>query len=32
MEILILGHPILRQKAKPVEDINGELKKYRKNG
>lgn len=27
MEILILGHPILRQKAKPVEDINGELKK-----
>ncbi|RKX63912.1 MAG: peptide deformylase [Thermodesulfobacteriota bacterium] len=27
MEILILGHPVLRQKAKPVEDINGELKK-----
>jgi len=26
MEILILGHPALREKAKPVENINGELK------
>lgn len=26
MEILIFGHPALREKAKPVENINGELK------
>uniref|UniRef100_A0A7V4JR83 Peptide deformylase n=1 Tax=Thermodesulfobacterium geofontis TaxID=1295609 RepID=A0A7V4JR83_9BACT len=27
MEILIFGNPILRKKAKPVENIDGELKK-----
>jgi peptide deformylase len=26
MEILIIGNPILREKAKPVENIDGELK------
>lgn len=26
MEVLIFGHPALREKAKPVESINGELK------
>lgn len=27
MKILIYGHPILREKAQPVEEINGNLKK-----
>jgi peptide deformylase len=26
MEILVFGHPALREKAKPVENIDGELK------
>ncbi len=28
MEIVILGHPALREKAEPVKDINGELKEF----
>lgn len=27
MKILVYGHPILREKSQPVENINGELKK-----
>ena len=26
MEIVILGHPVLRQKSEPVENIDGKLK------
>jgi len=28
LEIVILGHPVLRQKAEPVKDINGKLKEF----
>lgn len=28
MEIVILGHPTLRQKALPVKEINGDFKKF----